>query len=293
MVDFERHILAIVVSDIHIGNEDSRLEEFTVFLKDILLKKANNNLPFLRTLIILGDLFDLNATSFEDLCTNNHYYDIYETLDEIKNNNVEIILVLGNHEISTSWFYNFQFSGRKKIFVKRFKENSFKYNFLTKENLCQYLILINYENNICLGLINSIHEEPFKWIHLANRSFLNEACYFMTHGYQFEDKNIHHLITGWWDFGKNLSEEWKRFITSSWRKVKNALGKRNYSRFYENIATSHENEDSPFSHIIFGHTHKCEIKDVRKMNTGCWLKDSDPSFLAIYINGDCNLFELI
>ena len=147
MVDFNRHILAIVISDVHIGHELCRIREFTAFLRDILQSKVNNKLPFLRALIILGDLFDLNATSYDDLCSNNQYFNIYNTLDEIKNNNVEIILVLGNHEIFTSGFYNLWFSWRKRQFIKQFKENNFIYNFLSEEYLCQYLILISYENN--------------------------------------------------------------------------------------------------------------------------------------------------
>lgn len=293
MVRFKIDTLAIVVSDIHIGNEFSRLYEFTAFLKDILVMKINNNLPFLRGLIILGDLFDLNASSYDDLCSNNQYFGIYTLLDELKNNDVSIILALGNHEISTSGFYNLQFARRKKKFIELFKENFFSYDFLTKEDLCQYLILTSVDNNIYLGLIDSIYEEPFRWIHFANKSFVNDEYYFMTHGYQFEDKDIHHLITGWWDFGKTISNEWKSIFTSFWANLKNALGPREFSRFYKNITTSRENEDIPFSHIIFGHTHKCEIKDVRKINTGCWLKDTNPSFLAIYIDGACNLFEIL
>lgn len=115
----------------------------------------------------------------------------------------------------------------------------------------------------------------------------------MTHGFQFEEKNLHHLITGWWDVWKNLSEEWKRFFTSRCAKLKNFFGQRNLSRFYNNITTSYGDDDSPFSHIIFGHTHKCEIMDTRKINTGCWLNGYNPSFLEIYIGGNCDLFELL
>lgn len=56
MVDFKRNTFALVVSDVHIGNEFSRIGEFTTFLKDILLKKNSKELPFLRALIIFFKL---------------------------------------------------------------------------------------------------------------------------------------------------------------------------------------------------------------------------------------------
>lgn len=46
----------------------------------------------------------------------------------------------------------------------------------------------------------------------------------MTHGYQFEDKDTHHLITGWWDLGKTLNDEGKKFFTSIWADIKSAFG---------------------------------------------------------------------
>ncbi len=148
------------------------------------------------------------------------------------------------------------------------------------------------ENKICLGLIDSIHDDPFRWIELSNRAFLNEPFYLLAHGHQFESKNAHHLITGWWDVGKALSGKWKRIVTSTWTVIKDAFGKRDYSRFYENITTSNENNDVIVTHIVFGHTHKHEIKDVSKINTGCWLEDTNPSFLAIYIDGNYDLFVI-
>jgi len=291
-IDFNKDTLAIVVSDIHIGNEFSRIEEFTSFLIEILKNKTSNNLPNLRVLIILGDFFDLNATSCEDLCSNNQYSRVFRILEEIKVNKVEIVLTLGNHEISTVGFYNLFFSERKKKFVKLFKESNFSYNFLALDNICQYLILSNYDKKIILGLFDSAYDEAFKWIFLGEKSILNDSCYLMSHGYQYEDKDLHHSIAGWWDIGRNLSQKWKRVFTSQWAKLKNILGQRNHSRFYNNITVSQEDNMNPFSHVIFGHTHKCEIKDARKINTGCWLNDYNPSFLEIYINGNCELFEL-
>lgn len=292
MININKLTLALVVSDIHIGNEYSRIEEFTTFLKNIYLMKIDNKLPFLKALIILGDLFDLNASNFEDLCSNKQYFRIYKILDKIKNTNIETIITLGNHEISTSGFYNLQFSVRKEQFVNQFINNSFLYNFLSEENLCQYLVLTSEENNTYLGLIDSIYEDPFRGIHLINRTFLNQECYFMTHGYQFEDKDYHHLITGLWDIGKIFSKGWKRVVTSLWRDYKNTFKKREYSRFYKNITTSQEDIDSPFSHIIFGHTHNSEIKDKTKINLGCWLNDKNPYFLEIHVDGTCNLHKI-
>ena len=151
--------------------------------------------------------------------------------------------------------------------------------------MCQYAILVNDDDYIYLGLMDSIHDEPFVWLHLAKGSFLNNETYFMCHGYQFEDKDTHHSFTGWWDYTRNLTEGWKKIITYIWSNIKSSLRKRDNSRFYDNIITSLEKSDKIFSHIIFGHTHKCEIKDSKILNTGCWLKDSNPSYLEISIDG--------
>ena len=291
MIEFERNTLAIVISDVHIGNDSCRIDEFIIFLENIIQNLINRNLRNLKALIILGDFFDLNATSFEDLCSNHQYFHIYNKLNEIKNQEIEIILVLGNHEVSTSLFYNLQFSGRKKRFLKRLEYFSFPHNFLNRQNVCQYLILISIDNNIYLALIDSIHKDPFAWFHLGNGSFLNNETYFMCHGFQFEDKDTHHLITGWWDYGRNLSEGCKKYLSSKWSKFKASIEKRDKSRFYKNIKTALE-EDNVFSHIIFGHTHDCEIKETRILNTGCWLKDSNPSYLEIFNDGSCELYEL-
>ncbi len=269
MIEFNRNTLAIVISDIHIGNESSRIQEFAEFLDIILQNVINRKLPFLRTLIILGDFFDLLATSFEDLCFNEKYFQIYNELDQIKNQKIKVIFALGNHEISTSLFYNLQFKGRKKSFLRKFDYYSFPFDFLTLNTICQYVILMNDDDDIYLGLLDSIHDEPFIWLHLAKGSFLNNETYFMCHGYQFEDKDTHHSVTGWWDYARNLTEGWKKIITSTWANIKTLLQQRDTSRFYDNISTSLENADNPYSHIIFGHTHKCEIKDSKILNTGC------------------------
>lgn len=292
MIVFKRNTLVIVVSDIHIGNESCRIQELAEFLDSILQNIINRKLPFLRALIILGDFFDLLATSFEDLCSNEQYFQIYNELDQIKKQKIEVILALGNHEISTSLFYNLQFTGRKKNFLRKFDYYSFPFDFLTLKTMCQYVILVNSDDYIYLCLMDSIHDEPFVRLHLAKGSFLNNETYFMCHGYQFEDKDTHHSVTGWWDYARNLTEGWKKIITFIWSDINSSLQKRDNSRFYDNIITSLENTDKAFSHIIFGHTHKCEIKDSKILNTGCWLKDSNPSYLEISIDGSCKLYEI-
>lgn len=292
MIEFNRNTLAIVISDIHIGNESSRIQEFTEFLDVILQNVIEGKLPFLRTLIILGDFFDLLATSFEDICFNEKYFQIYNELDQIKKQKIKLIFVLGNHEISTSLFYNLQFTGRKKRFLRNFEYYLFPFDFLTLDTVCQYAILVTDDDNIYLGLFDSIHDALFTWFHLAKGSFLNNETYFMCHGYQFEDKEYHHIATGLWDRVRNSSEGWKKFWTHVWSNIKSLLQKSDNSRFYDNIIKNLENTDNPYSHIIFGHTHNCEIKESKILNTGCWLKDSNPSYLEISIDGSCELYKI-
>ncbi|MBA7535503.1 hypothetical protein ES705_27760 [subsurface metagenome] len=178
MIVFKRNTLVIVVSDIHIGNESCRIQELAEFLDSILQNIINRKLPFLRALIILGDFFDLLATSFEDLSSNEQYFQIYNELDQIKKQKIEVILALGNHEISTILFYNLQFTGRKKNFLRKFDYYSFPFDFLTLKTMCQYVILVNGDDYIYLYLMDSIHDEPFVRLHLAKGSFLNNETYF-------------------------------------------------------------------------------------------------------------------
>ncbi len=102
--------------------------------------------------------------------------------------------------------------------------------------MCQYVILENDDKCIYLGLMDSIEDEPFALLPFAKGSFKNNETYFMCHGTQFEDKDTHHLVTGLWDYARNLKEGWKKFITSIWSNVKDSLRKKDNSRFYYNLS---------------------------------------------------------
>ncbi len=289
---FTKSAIAIVVSDIHLGNEFCRVKEFTEFLSDVLNNIMNENLRSLEVLIILGDFFDLLSTSFEDLCSNREYFQIYNLLDDLKNHDIEVVLCLGNHEVSTSLFYNLQFSERKERFVEEFDFLSFPFNFLTIDRVCQYFVLNSLDNEIYLSLIDSIYDDPFLTFNIGKGAFLNNETYFMCHGYQFEDKGLHHAITGIWDYTRGLTNDWKRFLTSLWSKAKEVFWSNDNVRYYDNIMNNLINLDDPYFYIVFGHTHKREIKDLRMINTGSWLKASDPSYLEIFPDGTSRLNEV-
>ncbi len=210
MLLFDRNAIIIVVSDIHLGDIYCMLDKFELFLSELLQKIQFGNLPYFKTLIILGDFFDIIVNSFWKLCTNQKYIRIYELLQAINLNGIIIVFVLGNHEIYTTGLYNTYFNYRKKKFLKDMRENGFNFNLLSDINLCQYIILgKNKQNVLTMSLYDSIDSYPFvqnkklfpseRYFEFSKNIAFNNNYYFLTHGYQFEDWDTHHFITApWW-----------------------------------------------------------------------------------------------
>lgn len=207
MSHFEKTASVIVVSDIHLGDKYGRTREFYNFLSSIIEDHKNGRLPDFQVLVILGDFFDFIWRSIENLCENNEFIEIYALLQTLKYDGIDIILVLGNHEIATWGFYNLLFEKRKKEFLEKLRVNGFHFSFLNEISTCQYIVLgKNKRDETVLSLFDSKHDVKFnaynqiisesnnREISLKHDAFTHEYCYFMTHGYQFADWIFHHFV---------------------------------------------------------------------------------------------------
>lgn len=301
MIEFNENILGIVISDIHLGNEFSRTQEIEVFLSNLLQSKNSGELPFFKILVVLGDFFDLNATDYGDLCENREYFRVYNLLEELRNKCVKIVFILGNHEIDTTGLYNLQFNARKHEFLENFKNHGFMFNFLEDCNMCQYLVMSGGpQNKVFLLLYGSKWKEPFHTIPISEQLFVNGSNYLMVHGFQFEHKFVHHIVSPIWEWVKTSEYNFKKKVSLAWQGIKSVLsydqnpGEKN-ARYYDNIVYFLKKNNYPFTHVIFGHTHeseKFELNGLKIMNSGCWMTEKVPSYIEIYANGSSEEFNL-
>ncbi|MBD3228471.1 MAG: hypothetical protein GF329_09805 [Candidatus Lokiarchaeota archaeon] len=197
----KNHPLALIISDTHLGASGSRYKKFEDFLENIMEKISEENelCKNLQCIILLGDVFDLVCDSYKDISKD--YKDIFELLDRFKEKNLEIIIVLGNHDISVRGDWDKTFNDRKKKLVKKFRKANFTPNFLKIENLCQYLLLSNDEDRWKLSLYNTskiFDTEPFRRIKLSEVRNLNGFhSILLTHGHQFYPEKTRSAASVW------------------------------------------------------------------------------------------------
>ncbi|KKL80886.1 hypothetical protein LCGC14_2000270 [marine sediment metagenome] len=331
-----RETLAIVISDVHLGDLYCKLGDFELFLTRLYQKIQDGGLPYLKMVILLGDFFDIIMNSFWDLCNNQKYLRIYEILQNINDHDILIVFVLGNHEIYTTGFYNIFFKSRKKEFLNRMRENGFYFSFLNEDVIAHYLLLCrNGQDALTLSLYDSIENIVFNenneleltdtYYILSNEAFFNNSYYFMTHGYQFENWNTHHIITApWWKGFMRYDEDVKRDINRFWHElrtqrdsfksesllrymksrgirtnhlqsgnikkfIRHEIYERN-QRFYDNAVKLLKNNGiNMITHVVFGHTHDAlQVKDgdLLLMNIGCWLQNRQTQIIEILVDGN-------
>ncbi|NVM34298.1 MAG: metallophosphoesterase [Candidatus Lokiarchaeota archaeon] len=223
MIHIDNDTLILVLSDVHLGDIYCRRDDFLSFLSFIHESRVSGNLQHLRALVILGDFFDLIWSTIENLSNNKDFNKIYNILQAIRNNSVEIVIALGNHEIPTGGFYNLEFEERKMLFLEKLRLNGFYYNFLNEFTVCQYVILgQNSSNKTVISLFDSIHDIEFngfglilreddkRTIILEHIKLMNKYQYFMTHGYQFEGWFKHHIF---------LAPVWESFVEENIERV--------------------------------------------------------------------------
>ncbi|MFW9973024.1 MAG: metallophosphoesterase [Candidatus Odinarchaeota archaeon] len=186
----------LVVSDIHLGSLDSERELFIQFLTGIANGDYGNEL---QGLIILGDFIDLCTDIPKTLLAREKIQEILSLLLEIKNK-MNLLFVLGNHEIPVTGDYDEKFEYRKVKFLIRFENSDFKEIF-DERIFGQYLILKRWNNEDMLLLYNTRNQIETKPIHKVKLEGLdidsNYGC-FMTHGYQFDSEMYRFFIGQVW-----------------------------------------------------------------------------------------------
>ena len=273
-MSFNNRALVIITSDIHLGDLYCKTSKFEQFLTNLLQDIERGNLSQLKTLIILGDTFDLIINTFWNLCNNPEYRRIYALLQSIKNQGVYIVFVLGNHEIPTKGSYNWYFKLRKREFIENMWNSGFDYDLLDDFTLCQYVIIgRNKDNQLVLILYDSANRISYAYngrlintdhqLVLSSNNNFNGKSYFMTHGYQFEDWDRHHFVTApWWNIFMGLNEDSKRGLNEFWHGWKIERENFDYEAFYQYL----DSQGIRKTHIKGGHIKKFVQNEIYEKN---------------------------
>ncbi len=198
----------LIVSDIHLGSLDCERELFIQFLKSVVNGEYGNEL---QALIILGDFIDLCTDIPKTLLKRDKVQEILTILLEIKKK-INLIFVLGNHEIPVTRDYDEKFKRRKERYLRRFENSEFNELFDNKF-YCQYLLLKKRNNEDMLLLYDSrkqIEGNPINQVKIQGLNLDNDYECLMTHGYQF-DSDVYRFFVG---------QIWKSLITNNKFEVK-------------------------------------------------------------------------
>ncbi|MFW9988247.1 MAG: metallophosphoesterase, partial [Candidatus Odinarchaeota archaeon] len=140
----------LIVSDIHLGSLDCERDLFIQFLQNIISGDFGNEL---QALVILGDFIDLCMDVPKRLIKREKVQKIFNLLLDIKKS-INLVIVLGNHEIPVTGDYDEKFRRRELKFLIKFKNNPFSELF-NKDLYCQYLLLKNWDDEAMLSLYDS------------------------------------------------------------------------------------------------------------------------------------------
>ncbi|MFX1346103.1 MAG: metallophosphoesterase [Promethearchaeota archaeon] len=186
--------IILVVSDIHLGSLDSEKDLFIQFLRKVMNGEYGTEL---KALLILGDFIDLCTDTPETLLKRKQIQEIFTLLLEIKKE-INIVFILGNHEIPVTGDYDEKFRRRKEKFLRRFINSNFSELFDNNEIYCQYILLKKWNNEDMLLLYDTreeIEEKPINKIKIEGIELDEDYRCFMIHGYQF-DGDIYRFFVG-------------------------------------------------------------------------------------------------
>lgn len=213
---FNRNTLALVVSDIHLGALHTKKSYFDLFLSSVCYDFEHDRLPNLRTVVILGDFFDLIMDTHKDLLQFKPFNNILTNLDKLyQKETIDLVITPGNHEIPVVDDYDANFKKEKSNLLEDFKTAQTQSNrknldcdflFLKKpEVFPQYAILSNdddkttnldlFDTKIEISNNNPIKNIPLNVVIDTPQS--NNLL--MTHGYQFDPRR--NLFAGIWKLG--------------------------------------------------------------------------------------------
>jgi UDP-2,3-diacylglucosamine pyrophosphatase LpxH len=233
--------IILVVSDIHLGASGSNYKRFVRFLEEIN-RNTGNKWANLKLIMILGDFFDLCMETYEGLTTDD-YYNIFSKLDILletlrKDKKIEVIVLLGNHEIPVVDSYPSpvdNFKHFKQIFFehfnKAFSKNNRNPKFFNKNRFCQYAILKSLNNGADLILFdskddlevytkNATTNNYLDKITIDNVNLSHRRMFLFAHGHQFDDDIMIKIGRPLWrEAIETDSRPIKRFINCLYNKM--------------------------------------------------------------------------
>ncbi len=186
----------LVVSDVHLGSLDCERDLFIQFLTRIVNGEFGNEL---QALMILGDFIDLCTDLPQTLLRRKKVQKIFALLLEIKKK-MNLIFLLGNHEIPVTGLYDEKFERRKKKFLNKFRNSNFKELF-NNELYYQYALLKKSDTDNILFLYNSreqLENNPIKKVQIEGIDLDRDYRCFMAHGHQFESEVYMFFIAQFW-----------------------------------------------------------------------------------------------
>ena len=186
----------LVVSDVHLGSLDSEKGLFIQFLKRVVNGEFGSEL---QVLIILGDFIDLCTDLPRTLLARKKIQEIFKLLLEIKEK-MELVFLLGNHEIPVSGDFDEKFERRKKKYLNKFGNSNFKELF-NDELYYQYALLKKENTDNILFLFNSreqIENNPVKKVRIEDLDLDSDYECFLAHGYQFESDVYRFFVAQFW-----------------------------------------------------------------------------------------------
>ncbi|MHA1985399.1 MAG: metallophosphoesterase [Promethearchaeota archaeon] len=198
----------LVVSDVHLGSFNIEEDLFIQFLNRIINGEFGNEL---QALIILGDFVDLCTDLPRTILGSKKVKEIFTLLLEIKKK-MNLVFLLGNHEIPVTGNYDNKFEHRKKKFLDKFSNSTFKELF-DHELYYQYIILKKWNNKDMLLFYNSreqIENNPIGEVEIKGIDLDPNYNCFMVHGHQFESE-LYRFFVG---------QLWKSLIKSDKYEVK-------------------------------------------------------------------------
>ncbi|MFX1456255.1 MAG: metallophosphoesterase [Promethearchaeota archaeon] len=191
----------LVISDVHLGSFNIKEDLLIQFLNRIINGEFGNEL---QALIILGDFIDLCTDLPRTLMKRKDVQEILTLLLEIKKK-INLVFLLGNHEIPVVGNFDKKFESRKRKYLNRFTIEKYKkYGFeeLFNDKLYyQYILLKKHSNKDMLLFYNSrdhIENNPVTEIHIKGLNLDPNYRCFMIHGHQFESELYRFFVGQLW-----------------------------------------------------------------------------------------------
>lgn len=230
----------IIVSDVHLGWEESNASDFTSFLSDYVMNQNPDEL------ILAGDIIELWRRGITSILLEQS--GVISKIDEVHHNGIDVIMLAGNHDwrfiesdgegsvISEKpWQFTDQYSFTDQntdfTVVHGHKADSFNDNDRQNESLC---ITDDERSNTINSIYNTIISKSFtldilsKRPPLVSRPNLGSLRSLSNPGYLSEPENI--------DYMELVEKRMKRMYSG---------------------------------HVIAGHTHNAKVEDGYA-NCGSW-----------------------